>query len=137
MEKELIKDMESLKDIRLVKVDAEVVNKKSLGIIEHLIDNVIETQWQSIEEENFRDLSKEDTKKYKDNTTKIIELEDKLKELLPQEGIKLLSELDDLIDCNTLIESHYMFKKGVISGLTNLKYLKEASECVYLPSIKL
>jgi hypothetical protein len=69
--------------------------------------------------------------------SKMIELEQAIHKMLTPEGNKMFNELDCLQGTNLAIESRYMFKRGAIEGLTNLGYLKNTSECVCLPLIKL
>jgi len=137
MEKELINNMELLKSIKVIKDYEKVVCNKFLGIIEHLITNALDTGYESAQEGHFSGMNEEDNKEYGDNFKKIISLEHSINEMLPPEGKKILFDLDCLIGTNSAIEARYMFKKGAIEGLTNLQYLKETSECVYLPSIKI
>lgn len=105
--------------------------------IEILINNALETQYIHVQDENFSDMSEEDIKEMSENTSKAIEIEHAIHKMLSPEGQKMFSELDNLYGGRLCIESRYMFKRGVIEGLTTFEYLKEVSNCVYLPLMKI
>jgi hypothetical protein len=107
------------------------------NIIECIVNNALETQYNYIQNENLSEMREDVRKKYDDNTSKIIELEKIILSMLPKEGQKMYREIESLLLHNLSIESHYMFKKGVIEGLTTFGYLKEISNSSYLPLIKI
>lgn len=106
-------------------------------VIENLINNALETQYKYIQDENFSEMGECDATEYAGNTSKIIELEETIQSLITEDIYKIFLELDSLTMRNASIESQYMFKKGVIEGLTTFEYLKEVSNCVYLPLMKI
>jgi len=110
---------------------------KHINIIENMITNALEVQYMHIQEDNFSEMKEEHTKLYNENRSKINVLEKSLMKILPPDMKKVFLELDSLNNYNTGIESEYMFKKGVIEGLTTFGYLKEASDYIFLNSIKL
>lgn len=110
---------------------------KYLGLMEQLITKTMDIQYERAQEDNFIDMKEKDIKEHAENVTKMIELEHNISKMLSPEGKKMFFELDCLQGTNLAMESHYMFKRGVVDGLTSIKYLKDAGDCVYLPSIKL
>jgi hypothetical protein len=110
---------------------------KDTDAIEYMINNALETQFNYIEDENFSEMREEHSKKFDENTSKIIKLEKTILSMLPIEGQKMYLEIETLSEENSALEIQYMFKKGVIEGLTTFEYLKKISKCVYLPSMKI
>lgn len=106
-------------------------------LVEDLLQNVIESEYLRVQEDNFSDINDAERKELEDTTSKMIELEQQIFLMLSKEGRELYSELESLSGTRLCIESRYMFKKGVVAGLNDLEYLKEASNYVYLPLIKL
>jgi hypothetical protein len=107
------------------------------NIIELVINNAIETQFYNIEEDNFSDMEENNANECAKNTSKMIELEKIMQSKVTKEAYEIFLEIEDLMAINTSIETQYMFKKGVIEGLTTFEYLKAVRECVYLPMMKL
>jgi hypothetical protein len=110
---------------------------KSENIIEFAINNAIDTRFHIIEEADFSEIKDKDANECAKNTSRIIELEKNIKSMVSEEAYNIYLEIESLTIINTSIENQYMFKKGVIEGLTTLKYLNAVSECVNLPLIKL
>lgn len=105
---------------------------KSTEIIEHLINNSLKAQYYNVQDDNFGDMNEDDNKESYENTEKILELEKAILSMLPIEGQKMYTELENLWGNKLSIESQYMFKRGVIEGLTTFDYLKEASNYLHL-----
>ena len=110
---------------------------KYIRMIENLITNAFETKCYSVQDENFSEMNEEDKKTQDENISRMIELEQSINKMLSPEGKKMFDELDCLQGANLAIESRYMFKRGAIEGLTTFEYMKDASNCVYFPSIKI
>lgn len=108
-----------------------------LAVMEKLITKTMGARYERAQEDNFSDMTEKNMKEYEENSLKIIELEKNIQKMLSPQGEKMFFELDCLNSTNSAMESRYMFKRGVIDGLTNLKYLSETDKCVYLPAIKL
>lgn len=146
----IVKGQKILKNIKTIRINKSLIystksehsnvqsnEEKMEKVIENLIINALETQYQSIQENNYSDMREENIKRNAKNRSKIIELQSAIIKMLPKDGQKMFFELDSLVNANLSIESEYMFKKGAIEGLTSFEYLKQASEYVYLPSLKL
>lgn len=110
---------------------------KNNRIIENLFNKTIENEYIVVQDENFSDINDDECKELEEVKLKISTLEKQLFLMLPEEGRELYFELESQLGNISCIESRYMFKKGVVAGLTNLEYLKEVNKLVYLPLIKL
>lgn len=106
-------------------------------LIEKLVQNAIEGEYCRVQDENFSDMNDGERKEIEHTTSMIISLQKQLLSMLPEEGHDLYIKLDTLVGTNLLLESRYMFKKGVIVGLTDLAYLKETDSCLCLSRIEL
>lgn len=93
--------------------------------VKKLINNVIENEFRSVEEENLKDLDTEVLNAYKSYSSEIIRLQEKIQGGLSEELKKDFLKLDDLMTEQLCIEIAYYFKKGVQAGTTNLSFLKD------------
>lgn len=100
--------------------------------VKKLINNVIENEFRSVEEENLKDLDEEVLDEYTGYTRKITELQRKILDGLTEELQNDFSKFEDLITRQLCIEIKYYFKKGVISGTTNLNFLKDTNMMGYI-----
>lgn len=101
-------------------------------MIERLVQNAIEGEYYKVQGENFIQINDAERKELEYTTSMIISLEKQLLSMLPKEGYDLYIKLETLLGTTLLLESRYMFKKGVVVGLTDLEYLKETDSCLYL-----
>lgn len=97
-----------------------------------LINNVIENEFRTVERENLQGLDTESLEEYENFRTEIIRLQEKIKCGLPEEIKEDFLKLDDLMIKQSCIETAYYFKKGVISGTTNLNFLKDTNMMEYI-----
>ena len=95
--------------------------------VKKLIDNVIENEFRSVEEENLKDLDTEVLNAYKSYSSEIIRLQEKIQGGLSEELKKDFYRMDSLLLDQLCIEIAYYFKKGVIAGTTNLNFLKNTN----------
>lgn len=93
----------------------------------NLINNVIEIEFQHVAEIDLKDLDSEILDKYNNYTSEIIKLENKICDNLNENLRNDFLKIEDLILKQLYIEIHYYFKKGVISGTTNLNFLKDTN----------
>lgn len=95
--------------------------------VKKLINNVIENEFRSVEEENLKDLNVEVLKAYKSYSSEIIRLQEKIQGGLSEELKKDFYRMDSLLMDQLCIEIAYYFKKGVQAGTTNLSFLKDTN----------
>ncbi|WP_462392726.1 hypothetical protein [Clostridium cadaveris] len=95
--------------------------------VKKLINNVIENEFRSVEEENLKDLDTEVLNAYKSYSSEIIRLQEKIQGGLSEELKKDFYRMDSLLLDQLCIEIAYYFKKGVIAGTTNLSFLKDTN----------
>ena len=96
-----------------------------------LINNVIENEFQHIqnyEEKDFSDTDKEQ-KELEDKTTEVFE---KLLKSIPEEYRKLIDEYSSAACYEWVNLCRFYFKKGVIAGTTNLNFLKDTKIMGYI-----
>ena len=97
--------------------------------IKNLINKTIELEFYRMDSDitelqNFED--------YKEVSNKYTDVERKVYETLPVEYHGLIDELMELAVSELAIEKRYAFKEGVIKGLTDLEFLKEAGPVIKL-----
>lgn len=95
--------------------------------VKKLINNVIENEFRSVEEENLKDLDTEVLNAYKSYSSEIIRLQEKIQGGLSEELKKDFYRMDSLLLDQLCIEIAYYFKKGVQAGTTNLSFLKDTN----------
>lgn len=107
-------------------------------VIENLIDGTLQNAYDEDQQNRFlSEINEKDKKEYGENSKKISRLEQKLFSTLSEDAKEIYEELENLNNINCGIETRYAFKKGIIRGLTDLEYLKDASNCICLSLIKL
>ncbi|EPY6469226.1 hypothetical protein ACWO2F_003738 [Clostridium sporogenes] len=103
----------------------KTMNNKEL--VKHLVNNTIENEFYRLEDD-ITDLKK--VEDYLNLSEKYIELEENLYKILPKEYHSLIEELTGALDLMLGVEKRYMFKQGVIKGLTDLNYLEEVGQMI-------
>ncbi|MBO0575968.1 hypothetical protein EXQ42_14445 [Clostridium botulinum] len=103
----------------------KTMNNKEL--VKHLVNNTIENEFYRLDED-ITDLKK--VKDYLNLSEKYIELEENLYKILPKEYHSLIEELTGALNLMLGVEKRYMFKQGVIKGLTDLNYLEEVGQMI-------
>ncbi|HIG0358248.1 TPA: hypothetical protein ACX96U_003623 [Clostridium sporogenes] len=103
----------------------KTMNNKEL--VKHLVNNTIENEFYRLEDD-ITDLKK--VEDYLNLSEKYIELEENLYKILPKEYHSLIEELTGALNLMLGVEKRYMFKQGVIKGLTDLNYLEEAGQMI-------
>lgn len=93
--------------------------------LKNIIEKVIEMKESEIQEHNFEGMTEEERSEYEELNNKFIELENEFKKSLGVEQQQLLNKCFDARSDISTIEQHYMFKKGVKIGLTDLHFIKE------------
>ncbi|WP_251862145.1 hypothetical protein [Clostridium sp. Marseille-Q2269] len=91
-------------------------------VLKNIINKVIESEFHRLEE-NVTNLEK--IQEYLELSEKYNELETNLYKILPKEHHDLIEEFTQTLISSLTIEKKYMFKQGVIKGLTDLNYLEE------------
>lgn len=90
--------------------------------LKHIVNDIIESKFNHIQEYNFKDM--QDLEEHKRLSHRCEEIYQILALHLPEEFHDLLDEFDcTRVDIGSL-ESRYYFKKGIVAGLTDLKYLE-------------
>jgi hypothetical protein len=96
----------------------------------NVVRNTIDLEFHHVQEGEFKHFDK--VEEYKKTAERCSEIYHILCDNLPEELHHLVEEFDckktDLM-CDGI---QYYFKKGVISGLTNLKYLEEFGEAIII-----
>ncbi|KEI83373.1 hypothetical protein [Clostridium botulinum] len=103
----------------------KTMNNKEL--VKHLVNNTIENEFYRLDED-ITDLKK--VEDYLNLSEKYIELEENLYKILPKEYHSLIEELTGALNLMLGVEKRYMFKQGVIKGLTDLNYLEEVGQMI-------
>ncbi|MHB8036050.1 hypothetical protein CF069_19460 [Clostridium botulinum] len=103
----------------------KTMNNKEL--VKHLVNNTIENEFYRLEDD-ITDLKK--VEDYLNLSEKYIELEENLYKILPKEYHSLIEELTGALNLMLGVEKRYMFKQGVIKGLTDLNYLEEVGQMI-------
>ncbi|EJP6473810.1 hypothetical protein NHI66_003183 [Clostridium botulinum] len=103
----------------------KTMNNKEL--VKHLVNNTIENEFYRLDED-ITDLKK--VEDYLNLSEKYIELEENLYKILPKEYHTLIEELTGALNLMLGVEKRYMFKQGVIKGLTDLNYLEEVGQMI-------
>ncbi|HCL4439599.1 hypothetical protein AL714_07805 [Clostridium botulinum] len=103
----------------------KTMNNKEL--VKHLVNNTIENEFYRLEDD-ITDLKK--VEDYLNLSEKYIELEENLYKILPKEYHTLIEELTGALNLMLGVEKMYMFKQGVIKGLTDLNYLEEVGQMI-------
>lgn len=103
----------------------KTMNNKEL--VKHLVNNTIENEFYRLEDD-ITDLKK--VEDYLNLSEKYIELEENLYKILPKEYHSLIEELTGALNLMLGAEKRYMFKQGVIKGLTDLNYLEEVGQMI-------
>ncbi|MEL5897960.1 hypothetical protein AAGC94_07760 [Clostridium sporogenes] len=103
----------------------KTMNNKEL--VKHLVNNTIENEFYRLEDD-ITDLKK--VEDYLNLSEKYIELEENLYKILPKEYYSLIEELTGALNLMLGAEKRYMFKQGVIKGLTDLNYLEEVGQMI-------
>ncbi|UFH66263.1 hypothetical protein KQH81_07015 [Clostridium cadaveris] len=96
-----------------------------------LINNVIENEFHHIqyyEEKDFGDTDKEQN----ELETKADEILEKLNKSVPEEFRMLVDEYSSAVYQEWVNLCKFYFKKGVISGTTNLNFLKDTNMMEYI-----
>ena len=96
--------------------------------IKNLINNTIELECWHIQDEDITQM--DNYEEYRESLDRLIELEKTLQAKLPEECHKLIEELEDLEGEIGALRERYLFKRGVVAGLTNLKYLEEIEDSI-------
>lgn len=90
----------------------------------NLTNNIIENEYRHIQE--FKEVeSMDNNENWLRSNEKYIELFNEIKEVLPEEFKCKMVELDDLVNEVGTYQERYYFKEGLLSGLTNLKFLND------------
>lgn len=97
-----------------------------------LINNVIESEFRTVEGENLQGLDTEVLEEYENYSNEISRLQEKIQGGLSGELKKDFLKLDDLMTEQLCIEIAYYFKKGVQAGTTNLSFLKDTKIMGYI-----
>lgn len=104
-------------------------------ILKDLVNKTIDREYWTIGE-NYIDNLKEVPQLHKQDrelTQRMIDVLGQLNKVLPKEYHHLISEIDEITASKIGVESSLYFRKGVLLGLTELKYLGEVvNEIAYL-----
>lgn len=90
--------------------------------VKNLINKTIELEYFQLDGDMTNLKKFED---YSELSDKYSELESKVYETLPKEYHNLIDDLTDMLNLVSATENKYMFKQGVIKGLTELNYLND------------
>lgn len=90
--------------------------------------NTIELEFRHIQEDRFQEV--EGTEEYKEIEARCSEIYDTLCSKLPEELHALVEEFQEKELQLMCLQIRHHYKQGVISGLTNLKYLEEFGESI-------
>lgn len=95
--------------------------------IENLIDNAIKSEFEDLEFKNQDSTELKNENIYKELIEEQNFILKNLSSLVPKEIYKLIRKFDDISLSLSRIQAQYFYKRGVISGLTNLRYLGEVT----------
>ncbi|EPY2274565.1 hypothetical protein ACXAUS_003465 [Clostridium sporogenes] len=96
-------------------------------VLKNIVNKTIESEFYRLEG-NITDLKKFED--YLELNEKYIELETNLYKTLPKEYRNSVEKLTQALISVSTIEKKYMFKQGVIKGLTDLNYLDELGQTI-------
>ncbi|MBW5459014.1 hypothetical protein [Clostridium sporogenes] len=96
-------------------------------VLKSIVNKTIESEFYRLEED-VTDLEKFED--YLELNEKYIELETNLYKTLPKEYHNSVEKLTQALVLVLTIEKKYMFKQGVIKGLTDLNYLDELGQTI-------
>lgn len=91
-----------------------------------LIDNIVENEFDHIEEENLKSMDELET--YKEIAKEVNDINQKLVELLPKEYKDLVDEWDTKTWELVCMQIRYYFKKGVAAGTSNLNFIRDITD---------
>jgi hypothetical protein len=91
--------------------------------LKNIIRNTIELEFTHVQEDKFQEV--EDTEEYKEISKRSGEIYRILCDKLPKELKDLFMEYEGKETALMCLKEQYYYKQGVISGLTNLKFLEE------------
>ncbi|WP_160693046.1 hypothetical protein [Clostridium sp. C2-6-12] len=91
-----------------------------------LINNVIENEFHHIQETQELTALKKDNERFEEYN-KADELLKHLIDNAPEEYKNMLEDYDELVNSVMRDYCRYYFERGVISGMTNLKFLKDTN----------
>lgn len=98
---------------------------KRTEMIKNLAERTIDLKYQYVQELNYSDMTQQEAAEYKEADKKYAELQDKLSEELTLELRTLFMKYTEA-ETNVLsLEESYMYKKGVLDGLTDLYFIRE------------
>lgn len=90
--------------------------------VKNLINKTIELEFYRLDG-NLTNLK--DFEDYSELSDKYSDIESKVYERLPKEYHDLIDEFIEILNLISATENKYMFKQGVIQGLTDLNYLND------------
>lgn len=100
--------------------------------LKSVVKNTVELAYYHVVKANTEEFCAEDAKEYEKYSNRCEEIYQILINNLPEKFKKLIDEFDDIKMAQTCINERFYFKQGVITGLTDLKYLEEVGQSIVM-----
>lgn len=110
------------KSKKTIKILRSNGNSEMYNQFKNVVKNTVELECKHIQEDRWQEL--EESEEYKELETRCSEIYEILRDKLSKELYELLVEFDEKKTLLMCLTEEYYFKQGVVSGLTNLKFLE-------------